>query len=72
MSPNPTNRFLKIQFKDNSLKTLEIIDITNKTLVKKQFYSKTELIDLVNFKRGLYILKIQANNNVYTTKLIKK
>ena len=67
--PNPASDFVAINYPE-SLEALiiEIYDFSGK-LVKT---CHDKYIDVSNFKRGLYFLKINFGNNVFTTKVFKK
>ena len=65
--PNPTKGLLNIE----NIKAEKIIvyDITGKEL--KEFYFKTQ-IDLSEFSKGFYIIKVFSTENITTNKIIKE
>lgn len=59
--PNPANNILNIRLNNSNttLKSVQLYDVTG----KRVFNSNTaSTIDVSNFSRGLYILKVEANN----------
>jgi hypothetical protein len=67
--PNPTSNFVTINYPESSeALIIEIYDFSGK-LVKT---CHDNYVDVSNFKRGLYFLKINFGNNVFTTKVFKK
>jgi len=72
--PNPTNSFLKIKSNNQIIKDISISDITGKqiTLQSKADFNQNTEIDLTSFNPGIYILKIQTENKLFTTKIIKE
>jgi len=70
--PNPTSGIINFKFTEDSVQQIAISDITGKIIIKKTNINQNENIDLSNFTAGIYIAKIQINNDVLTTKIIKK
>jgi len=72
--PNPTNGLFKINSLKNSIKTVEITDITGKMVFKisGNQIGSTNQIDISYFEKGIYILIIQKGNEKFTTKIVKK
>lgn len=70
--PNPTNGIINFEFVENNIKKLTISDITGKTIIKKVNIQQNEMIDLSNFVNGIYIISIQTDNKIYTTKIVKE
>lgn len=66
--PNPTNKILNIQLKNDL--PFEIIIVDN---LGNQIYSEynAKSINISNFTTGTYIVYINQNNNFYSYKLIK-
>lgn len=73
--PNPSEGKFEIKLKDIKPGTLkiEISDITGKTIYSKKYSNAsleiTEQVDLSAYSKGIYSLKIQNGESVYTTKL---
>jgi len=66
--PNPTRDFINIDLKNNFKSKVQIFNVFGKEVFNKQFIQNFISIDISNFTKGIYILKI--NNK--TTKLIKQ
>ncbi len=70
--PNPTNGIINIETGNNNIQNIKISDITGKTLIKKSDIQQNEAIDLSELESGIYIISIQTDKNIFTTKIIKK
>ena len=70
--PNPTNGILNFDFTDNNVQQIKISDLTGKTIIEKVNIQQNEMIDLSNFESGIYIIKIQTDNEIFTTKIVKE
>ena len=70
--PNPTNGIVNFDFTDNSTQKLSISDITGKQVIEKTEIKQNEQIDLSGFESGIYIISIQTDNEIFTTKIIKE
>lgn len=70
LSPNPTKDY--IYLKNTSTKTIKSICIFN--TLGKRVYQQQKISEKINIKalpKGMYILKLEVNNQCYSTKLIK-
>ena len=74
--PNPTNGILTVNFSkfSNFGKVgIAITDITGKTIKNFQINSFSNFqIDISHVQNGIYFLKIETENGVYTQKIIKQ
>ncbi|MEA3452601.1 MAG: BspA family leucine-rich repeat surface protein, partial [Bacteroidota bacterium] len=72
--PNPTSGKLTIKNEQLIINNLEITDITGKTIFNSQFSTlNSQLeIDLSSFESGIYLISIQTDKEIFTTKIIKK
>jgi len=70
--PNPTSGIINLEFANNNIKQISISDLTGKTIIEKVKIQQNEMIDLSNFESGIYIIKIQTDNEIFTTKIIKE
>jgi hypothetical protein len=73
--PNPVNDFLKINIeKEQTYKTVKIIDLNGKALYSNHYLSNNIEIDCSFLNPGLYVLIITDINNNYInySKMIKK
>ncbi len=70
--PNPTNGIVNFDFTNNNIQQIKISDLTGKTIIEKVNIQQNEMIDLSNFESGIYIIKIQTDNEIFTTKIVKE
>ena len=49
-----------------------VSDLTGKQIIEKVDIQQNETINLSSFKRGIYIIKIQTDNKIFTTKIMKE
>lgn len=73
ISPNPTKD--KISITGNSDKTIEnitITDITGKTVIKRSDIKQNGEIELSGLGKGIYIIALQTEKEIVTTKIIKE
>ncbi len=69
--PNPTSGKLNIELINLKLHyTFELINIAGQVVVKKEFRSTVEQIDLRGLAKGIYLLKVYNPNFSKTEKLI--
>lgn len=72
--PNPSSEFITFKLNNSILdenSTLEIIDIFG-SVVRKIELSNLNKVDITNLEMGTYFARITNNENVYTTKFLKK
>jgi len=72
ITPNPTNGMINFEFVDYNIQQITISDITGKPIIEKINIQQNEMIDLSNFESGIYIIIIQTDNKIFTTKIIKE
>jgi len=70
--PNPTNGIVNFEFAENNIKRVTVSDITGKQLIEITEIQQNKQIDLSGFDSGIYLINIQTNNEIFTTKIIKK
>jgi len=70
--PNPTNGIVNLEFAENNIKKLTILDITGKQVIEKTEVQQNEQIDVSSFDSGIYVISIITDNEIFTTKLIKE
>ncbi len=77
--PNPTSGLINLEFTGastslnaSSIQKLTLYDITGKQLVEKLEVNQHETIDLSGFTNGIYILRIEADCEVFTTRIVKE
>lgn len=70
--PNPVETEMVIKFEGSKERTIQIFDLQGKLKLQKETSSNSERISLSNFKIGMYLMKVQAKNETFTYKIIKK
>ncbi len=70
--PNPTNGKLNFEFTKDIFQKISLFDITGKTIIEKTEVSQNTSIDLSGFETGIYIIKLQTDNKILTTKIMKE
>ena len=70
--PNPTNGIINLEFANNNVQQIKISDLTGKTIIEKVNIQQNETIDLSSFESGIYIIKIQTDKEIITTKIVKE
>jgi hypothetical protein len=70
--PNPTNGILNIKG-NNAISQVLIYDVLGKIMCNNQLSTNNNLfqIDMSKFENGMYIIKVQEDNSVYETKIMK-
>lgn len=71
--PNPAYNILNINFKNDIERgNLSIISLTGQTLIEKQNLSGTEFnFDVSHLKKGIYIVQLRNEDEVFNAKFIK-
>ena len=70
--PNPTNGIVNLEFEYNNVQKVIVSDITGKQIIEKTSVKQNEQIDLSGFVSGIYIISIQTDKEIFTTKIIKE
>jgi len=70
--PNPTKGKLNFDFANDNIQKFSIFDITGKKIIEKTEIQQNKTIDLSNLDNGIYIIKIQTDKKIFTTKIIKR
>ncbi len=65
--PNPTNNFVWIKSSNNKIINIEVLDIYGRQVLNRINTSK---VDMLSLKKGIYIFKIQTENNTIIKKII--
>jgi hypothetical protein len=73
ISPNPTKGVINFDFAENNIRKITISDITGKMIYVNQYsISNNQLsVNLLNFESGIYIVSIQTDKEIFTTKIVK-
>lgn len=70
--PNPTRGIIEIDFTDEKIHKISIIDIFGKIIIEKSNVMQREKIDLSDSDNGLYIILIETDKEIYSSKIIKQ
>lgn len=68
--PNPASEFIIIQSTNNSLTSLEILDLNGKILLRKDFLSDNEVVDVTSLENGIYFVRTYHQGYSRITKLL--
>jgi len=66
--PNPAKTIINIENVLNA--NISVNDITGKNIYTKNYCSKAEIINVSNFKSGIYFVRIKNQNSITTKKII--
>jgi len=71
--PNPAKEILNLKYTNNISSRVIIYDVLGKLMYKEQLSFNNNLlkIDISNFEKGIYFIKIQDLNQVHSAKFIK-
>jgi len=69
--PNPTTGLINLKISERPL-IVEITNTTGKVLVQINSKSTSQAFDFSNYLSGIYFIKVQNENGVYTKIIIKK
>ncbi|MEN8121991.1 MAG: T9SS type A sorting domain-containing protein, partial [Bacteroidota bacterium] len=70
--PNPTSGILKLEFKQNNIKNIRVSDLSGSIKIEKTDVQQNEIIDLSPLQDGIYIIRIQTDNDIFVTKIVKE
>ncbi|PXX96838.1 hypothetical protein DF185_19550 [Marinifilum breve] len=70
--PNPVVRELNINFEQRGNRMIYLYDLTGHIKFQKESHSSTEKINISKYSKGIYILKIQSENETITRKIVKQ
>lgn len=68
--PNPTDGAFTVQLNANHVDQIQIIDLNGRILVNRIPNQSTEFFDLRHFESGIYFVKILADEQMLTKKVI--
>ena len=69
--PNPTSGELRIENGELRIENVEVFDIFGRTVGANLCVRPHTVIDISHLPAGVYIIKISANGNIYTYKIVK-
>jgi len=69
--PNPANHVVSIEsnISQGEFVTLSMFDITGKLMIQNKFKGKLQL-DISSIESGIYVIRLQANSEVFTQQLV--
>lgn len=70
MYPSPTNGIINFEFKSDNVQKLSIFDVTGKLVYVKTEIQQKETFNLLNYENGIYIISIQTDTEIFTSKII--
>lgn len=70
--PNPTSNQIFFDFSESNIQKISIMNIAGKTIFEKIYFNKNQQIDLSDHQSGIYIINIQTDKKVLTSKIIKR
>lgn len=71
--PNPTTNYLSVELdKKNTDFDIEILDLNGRAITSESVKTNQKIVDVSNFDKGVYFIRIQTEDFIKTTKIIKK
>jgi len=70
--PNPAADQLNIELKGTRGGLVELIDLTGKVHVRKEYNTNSSAIDMSQLARGIYILRLESNGLTRAIKIVKE
>ncbi len=68
--PNPTKETFSINT-DNKIESIKVYDVFGKIIFEKTAVNQYDMIDLSHCKKGIYIIRVQTDKNIITSKIVK-
>ncbi len=68
--PNPTKDIFSINT-NNKIESIKVYDVFGKIILEKTVVNQKETIDLSSYNNGIYIIRVQADKNIITSKIVK-
>lgn len=68
--PNPANEVLHVNLNSDNPSTVGLYDIAGKMVEEYSFNTSKINIDVRNYERGVYMLKVEQAQNTYTRKIV--
>ena len=70
--PNPAQNYLNIQLNQTTPFAIQIIDISGKILYQSNLTSEQTTVNISNYKKGLYFIKITTNKQTLIKQFVKQ
>jgi photosystem II stability/assembly factor-like uncharacterized protein len=68
--PNPVQDELHVNLEGNN-GILEIRDISGKSFIQREIHENNTSIDVSGLDKGIYLVKVSSDNQIYTGKIVK-
>jgi Secretion system C-terminal sorting domain/HYR domain len=68
--PNPTNGIIDINLAENNIYRISIMDMSGRKIIERISEAQNEKIDLSDYNNGLYIILIETDEKIFTSKII--
>lgn len=69
--PNPASNAITIQVSENEkIKSIEMTDLSGKTIMQENIYSQKTNIDLSTLPKGVYFINVKSTTNTYNQNII--
>ena len=66
--PNPTSNFVFIESNNQNIESIEVIDFTGKTILS----TTNNKIDFIDYKKGIYFIKVITNKQIFTYEIVRE
>lgn len=70
--PNPVEDFVIISSESEHIQEISIYDMTGKMLLTQITDNQKQQVDLSSLRNGIYTIKIQSSDEIFTTKILKR
>jgi hypothetical protein len=71
VSPNPSKGIFYLNLNDVNASSFEVFSVLGAKVSSNKVNSQNVMIDLSNFKNGVYLLKVISEEGIFTTRLVK-
>jgi pectinesterase len=72
ITPNPATEYIKIKLPDAGLYSISIVSADGKNLLHQNSSMPVVTLPISNFKKGIYLIRIQGKGEMLTQKFIKQ
>lgn len=72
IQPNPVSDQLTVALNDNSSAKIQLFNLVGEMVYTEEINSPKTKINVSDFKKGVYLLKVIQNQRAYTTKVVVK
>jgi hypothetical protein len=68
--PNPSNGLVNIEISKYDNSTVTVMDLSGRVIMTKELNQSNSVIDLKNQAKGIYLIKLNIDNQTYNSKII--